>query len=88
MPSIDITTMSGETPRIVAHLLSDSSSTHALNCHFRHGVISANREDTVQSHAFSFVPDTIFHYRDDYWFACLGWGFMSISELNIHLDAV
>jgi hypothetical protein len=72
MPSIDITTMCGEMPRIAAHLLPENASVFALNCHFRHGVISANREDSMQQHAFSFVPGTIFHYRDDYWFAWNG----------------
>jgi len=40
MAAIDITAMSGELPRVVAHMLPQSASCFAQDCHFRHGVIT------------------------------------------------
>lgn len=72
MPSIDITTMGGEMPRMVAHLLPEQASTLARDCHFRHGVITPNTTDAKQSKTFAFTPGTIFNYHDDVWFAWSG----------------
>ncbi|WP_060437922.1 hypothetical protein [Serratia marcescens] len=72
MPDIDITTMGGEMPRMVAHLLPQSSATIANNCHFRHGVITPNNVDAKQAKVFSITPGTIFNYHDDIWFAWNG----------------
>ncbi|HFR4115270.1 TPA: hypothetical protein ACHVKA_003293 [Yersinia enterocolitica] len=41
MSAIDITTMHGEIPRAVPHLLPEQAATIAKNCHFRHGVITS-----------------------------------------------
>ncbi|PWC09650.1 hypothetical protein [Brenneria corticis] len=69
MATIDITTMRGEMPRVVGHLLPESNATLAQGCHFRHGVISPTSDDTDREKAFSIAPQTIFHYRDNFWFA-------------------
>ncbi|MGQ8774440.1 hypothetical protein ACUTQ5_08430 [Serratia sp. NA_112.1] len=72
MPDIDITTMGGEMPRMVAHLLPQSSATIAKNCHFRHDVITPNNVDAKQGKVFSITPGTIFNYHEDAWFAWNG----------------
>jgi len=72
MAAIDITAMSGELPRVVAHMLPQSASCFAQDCHFRHGVITPVKVDTKQSKVFSFMPGIIFNYRDDVWFAWNG----------------
>jgi hypothetical protein len=72
MAAIDIIAMSGETPRVVAHMLPQSAAVFAQDCHFRHGVISPIKTDTKQAKVFSFTPKTIFNYRDDIWFAWSG----------------
>ncbi|MEI7215259.1 hypothetical protein WCT97_21875 [Pectobacterium versatile] len=69
MATIDITTMRGMMPRIVEHLLPESNATVAESCHFRHGVITPMLDDTDQGKTFTFKPKTIFHYRDNFWFA-------------------
>ncbi|QKJ87400.1 hypothetical protein PMPD1_2458 [Paramixta manurensis] len=72
MPVIDITTMRGEMPRVVAHLLPQENATVANNCHFRFGVVSPVMADADTGKVFTFKPQTIFHYRDDFWFAWKG----------------
>ncbi|CNG29853.1 Uncharacterised protein [Yersinia intermedia] len=69
MSAIDITTMRGEMPRAVPHLLPELAATVAKNCHFRHGVITPIMADVDGVKTFSLKPTTIFRYRDDYWFA-------------------
>ncbi len=69
MSAIDITTMRGEMPRAVAHLLPEQAATIAKNCHFRHGVITPLMADEDGGKTFTMSPTTIFRYRDDYWFA-------------------
>ncbi|HEI6729949.1 TPA: hypothetical protein SJ159_003175 [Yersinia enterocolitica] len=69
MSAIDITTMRGEMPRAVPHLLPDQVATVAKNCHFRHGVITPIMNDVDGVKTFSLKPTTIFRYRDVYWFA-------------------
>ncbi|ARZ00811.1 hypothetical protein AXW38_07400 [Yersinia ruckeri] len=72
MPAIDITTMRGEMPRAVAHLLPEQAATVARNCHFRHGVITPMMADGDGGKTFAFKPETIFRYRDNFWFAWRG----------------
>ncbi|MCK8583815.1 hypothetical protein LNQ51_02740 [Yersinia ruckeri] len=72
MPVIDITTMRGEIPRVVAHLLPEQAATVARNCHFRHGVITPMMADENSGKTFSFKPLTLFRYRDNFWFAWRG----------------
>lgn len=69
MVGIDITTMRGEIPRDADGLLPQSNSTYAENCHFDCGVITPLTADIDASIAFTFTPQTVFHYYDDYWFA-------------------
>ncbi|CNI87939.1 hypothetical protein [Yersinia intermedia] len=69
MSAIDITTMRGEMPRAVPHLLPEQAATVAKNCHFRHGVITPIMADVDGVKTFSLKSTTIFRYRDDYWFA-------------------
>lgn len=72
MATIDITTMRGEMPKIVPHLLPEPSSVTASNCHFRHGVITPALNDLSCDRVFTFKPETIFNYRADFWFAWKG----------------
>lgn len=67
--NIDITTMHGEIPRDADGLLPQSNSTYAENCHFDCGVITPLTADIDASIAFTFTPQAVFHYYDDYWFA-------------------
>lgn len=67
--NIDITTMHGEIPRDADGLLPQSNSTYAENCYFDRGVITPLTADIDASIAFTFTPQTVFHYYDDYWFA-------------------
>lgn len=67
--NIDITTMHGEVPRDADGLLPQSNSTYAENCYFDRGVITPLTADIDASIAFTFTPQTVFHYYDDYWFA-------------------
>ncbi|EMO1984843.1 hypothetical protein RZF22_001403 [Citrobacter freundii] len=67
--NIDITTMRGEIPRDADGLLPQSNSTYAENCHFDCGVITPLTADIDASIAFTFTPQAVFHYYDDYWFA-------------------
>ncbi|HDL8056201.1 TPA: hypothetical protein U5E25_001510 [Yersinia enterocolitica] len=69
MSAIDITTMCGEMPRAVSHLLPEQAATIAKNCHFRHGVITSVMADIDGGKTFKLKPTTIFRYHDDYWFA-------------------
>ena len=66
MSAIDITTMRGEMPRAVPHLLPEQAATVAKNCHFRHGVITPIMADVDGVKTFSLKPTTIFRYRDYY----------------------
>ncbi|EPC5192533.1 hypothetical protein [Edwardsiella piscicida] len=72
MTTIDISLMRGEQPRIVSHLLPETNATLAQNCHFRHGVITPLYADKDAEISFSLDPQTLFHYRDDVWFAWVG----------------
>lgn len=67
--NIDITTMHGEVPRDADGLLPQSNATYAENCYFDRGVITPLTADIDASIAFTFTPQTVFHYYDDYWFA-------------------
>lgn len=67
--NIDITTMRGEIPRDADGLLPQSNATYAENCHFDCGVITPLTADIDASIAFTFTPQAVFHYYDDYWFA-------------------
>ncbi len=69
MPYIDITSMGGEMPRIIPAMLPDRAATLAENCHFRFGVVTPVMETADTGKAFAIKPKTIFHYRDDFWFA-------------------
>ncbi|EAR6355023.1 hypothetical protein DJ252_20080 [Salmonella enterica subsp. enterica serovar Uzaramo] len=72
MPYIDITSMGGEMPRIIPAMLPDHAATLAENCHFRFGVVTPGVEESGTGKRFNFQPQTIFHYRDDFWFAWSG----------------
>ncbi|HEC8369044.1 TPA: hypothetical protein ACTALY_000084 [Salmonella enterica subsp. enterica serovar Muenchen] len=69
MPYIDITSMGGEMPRIIPAMLPDRAATLAENCHFRFGVVTPVMETADTGKAFAIKPQTIFHYRDNFWFA-------------------
>lgn len=69
MPSIDITVMQGMKPRLEPFLLPDNNSVLAKDCHFDTGVISPLLDDALTAITFPITPKTIFHYRDDFWFA-------------------
>ncbi|EKT7175419.1 hypothetical protein AML26_08445 [Escherichia coli] len=69
MPYIDITTMRGMMPRVVTSMLPDHSAVLAEDCHFRFGVITPERQISGVEKTFTIKPKTIFHYRDDFWFA-------------------
>lgn len=74
MTYIDITSMEGERPLIMPHLLPDNAATRAENCHFRHGVVSPVTQDRDTGKRFTFrgrSARTIFHYRGNVWFS---WG--------------
>ncbi|EBP4585630.1 hypothetical protein VH79_20910 [Salmonella enterica] len=69
MPYIDITSMGGEMPRIIPAMLPDRAATLAENCHFRFGVVTPVMETADTGKVFTIKPKTLFHYRDDFWFA-------------------
>lgn len=71
MPVIDITTMRGETPRVEPVLLPDEVAVIANDCHFDSGVVKPFMDDAVSGVSLPITPETIFRYKDDYWFA---WG--------------
>ncbi|EAW9081053.1 hypothetical protein AABH71_004900 [Salmonella enterica] len=68
MPYIDITTMHGEMPRVLPHMLPDGYSVLAKNCHFRFGVITPVNDDGKNEVTFGIKPDTVFLYRQNKWF--------------------
>ncbi|MDJ7441704.1 hypothetical protein LEH14_10140 [Salmonella enterica] len=72
MPYIDITTMRGEMPRVLPHMLPDGFAVLASNCHFRFGVITPVNDDGKSSVTFGIKPETIFQYRQDKWFTWPG----------------
>ncbi|EAM6080467.1 hypothetical protein MSU25_000125 [Salmonella enterica] len=72
MPYIDITSMGGEMPRIIPTMLPEKSATLTENCHFRFGVVSPCTQESDVGEAFSINPRSIFHYRDNFWFAWPG----------------
>lgn len=72
MPCIDITTMHGEMPRVLPHMLPDGYSTLAQNCHFRFGVITPVNDDEKSNITFGIKPETVFRYRQDKWFTWPG----------------
>ncbi|MDJ6542670.1 hypothetical protein LEC33_23220 [Salmonella enterica] len=72
MPYIDITTMRGEMPRVLSHMLPDGFSVLSSNCHFRFGVITPVNDDEKSSVTFGIKPETIFQYRQDKWFTWSG----------------
>ena len=69
MTAIDINVMQGMKPRIEPFLLPDNNSVLAKDCHFDTGVISPLLDDALTAITFPITPKTIFHYRDDFWFA-------------------
>lgn len=69
MTAIDITVMQGMKPRVEPFLLPDNNSVLAKDCHFDSGVISPLKDDASTAIAFPFTPKTIFHYRENFWFA-------------------
>ncbi|ECO0851925.1 hypothetical protein AA073_21780 [Salmonella enterica subsp. enterica serovar Newport] len=72
MPYIDITTMRGEMPRVLPHMLPDGFSVLSNNCHFRFGVITPVNDDEKSGVTFGIKPETIFQYRQDKWFTWSG----------------
>lgn len=72
MPYIDITTMRGEMPRVLPHMLPDGFAALASNCHFRFGVITPVNDDGKSSVTFGIKPETVFQYRQDKWFTWPG----------------
>lgn len=72
MPYIDITTMRGEMPRVLPHMLPDGYSVLSKNCHFRFGVITPVNDDVESNVTFGIKPETIFQYRQDKWFTWPG----------------
>lgn len=72
MPYIDITTMRGEMPRVLPHMLPDGFSVQSNNCHFRFGVITPVNDDGKSSVTFGIKPETVFQYRQDKWFTWPG----------------
>ncbi|MGG6129348.1 hypothetical protein ACQSGE_23185 [Salmonella enterica] len=72
MPYIDITTMRGEMPRVLPHMLPDGFAVLASNCHFRFGVITPVNDDGKSSVTFAIKPETVFQYRQDKWFTWSG----------------
>ncbi|HBC1012619.1 TPA: hypothetical protein IGZ65_004280 [Escherichia coli] len=69
MPFVDITSMRGMMPRVVTSMLPDNSAVLAEDCHFRFGVITPEFQKSDVEKTFQIKPKTIFHYRDDFWFA-------------------
>ncbi|HIE1976341.1 TPA: hypothetical protein ACXKGF_004386 [Escherichia coli] len=69
MPYIDITTMRGMMPRVITSMLPDHAAVLAEDCHFRFGVITPEYQISEVEKTFSIKPKTVFHYRDDFWFA-------------------
>ncbi|MFM5873199.1 hypothetical protein ACET6Z_18395 [Aeromonas veronii] len=69
MPLIDIVTMRGMVPRVADHLLPDEAATLAQDCHFDRGVVAPLMSDKRVSVTLPLVPQTLFHYYGDYWFA-------------------
>ncbi len=72
MPCIDITTMHGEMPRVLPHMLPDGFSVLSNNCHFRFGVITPVNDDEKSNITFGIKPETVFRYRQDKWFTWTG----------------
>ncbi|EEG2531117.1 hypothetical protein GYD82_003706, partial [Salmonella enterica] len=72
MPYIDITTMRGEMPRVLSHMLPDGFSVLSNNCHFRFGVITPVNDDEKSNVTFGIEPETIFQYRQNKWFTWPG----------------
>lgn len=69
MAYIDITSMRGMMPRIITSMLPDQAAVLAEDCHFRFGVITPEHRISAVEKTFSIQPATIFHYRDNVWFA-------------------
>lgn len=72
MPAIDIVSMRGEMPRVLPHMLPDSSAVMARDCHFRFGVITPVNGDGKTGVTFNIKPETIFLYRQNTWFTWSG----------------
>ena len=69
MPLIDIVTMRGMVPRVAHHLLPDEAATLAQDCHFDRGVVAPLMSDKLVGVMLPLVPQTLFHYYGDRWFA-------------------
>lgn len=69
MPIIDITTMLGMKPRMESALLPGSNASLAQDCIFDTGVLMPVTQDRATAVTFPMVPTSIFHYRDEFWFA-------------------
>lgn len=69
MPLIDIVTMRGMVPLVADHLLPDDTATLAQDCQFDRGVVSPLQADKAMSTALPMVPQTLFHYYANHWFA-------------------
>ena len=72
MPAIDIVTMRGETPRVAPHLLPTEVATIAKNCIFDRGTLAPMMDDQATGLLLPITPKTLFHYRDNFWFAWAG----------------
>ena len=72
MPAIDIVTMRGETPRVAPHLLPNEVATVAKNCIFDRGTLAPLMDDLATGLSLPITPKTLFHYRDNFWFAWAG----------------
>jgi hypothetical protein len=69
MPIIDITTMLGMKPRMESTLLPEFNASLAQDCVFDTGVLMPVSQDLATAVTFPMVPTSIFHYRDEFWFA-------------------
>lgn len=69
MSAIDIVTFRGETPKVAPHLLANEVATLASDCQYERGTLGPLNDDDTLSVALPFTPKSLFHYRDDFWFA-------------------
>ena len=68
MPSIDIVTMRGETPRVAPHLLPNEVATLAKDCILDRGMLQPLKDDLAVG-SLPFTPKTLFRYTENFWFA-------------------
>ncbi|GAA4493451.1 hypothetical protein [Pseudaeromonas paramecii] len=69
MPTIDIVTMRGETPRVAPHLLPNEVATLARDCLFDRGTLQPLNDDLAMGVTLPITPKTLFRYTDNFWFA-------------------